>query len=143
MIDASTGSLVLGKVRLAPRSGVAELIASELGKQVREVSHSGVMRSYSLALEEGGQQMSYVLSFVDGNLMMAIAAAVLPNEGGWDDWSPNVERQRRLRNDAMLRDWLGTTKGQFRWGYAESGVDPKTGSSIISVSYIEPHHFSS
>lgn len=135
MIDASTGSLVLGDFRLAPCSNVSDLIASDLGKQAREITHDRVSRSFSLTVQEGGQQVSYILAFVDGLFTMSIVAAVLPNEGGWEDWSTNLEIERRSRNDAMLREWLGTTKGQFPWGYAESGVDPKTGSSVISVSY--------
>jgi hypothetical protein len=139
VIDSSTGALVLGKNRLSPGTIVSEFLASELGKEAREVVRTDDLKSFSLTLTESAQQVNYVLTFVHGVLRMAIAAVGLPNEGGWDDWSPALERQRKLRNDSILKQWIGTTKAKFRWGYAESGSDPKTGASIISVHYSDIH----
>ena len=141
-IDPATGTLYFQRVetRIEPALTRAAFRSSALGAQAQIWVQREPYCAYRAAVQLADEPFVVVLWF-RGAALQSVSLSMLRgrwSSSSWDDWSGEVERERRDAHDAWLREQVGPAPYRYAWGAIESSFDPRLGSSAIMIQYTAP-----
>jgi len=148
-IDRATGSLRLGPDVVIDREVTEADLQRRFGlRDLRMLSRHGQWAIYgfthSVRLHETVSReqkelfghafgASVRVVFRNGRIESIHFLVYGDKERGWEDWSHDRERSRKILHDRILSRSLGDPPYEFSWGGVESGIDQKNSLAEIAI----------
>ncbi len=109
----------------------AQFLKSPLGTQSKESLHNEECRHYDISPEPG---IAGTVLFNGEILLKVFLMMVIPSDGT-DEWTIELELERKSLHDRWLQDELGSPPWNYEWGRVVSEFDAKSVASEIIVVY--------
>jgi hypothetical protein len=130
-ICVSDGSVEFALGSVTSATDKPSFLASPLGRNATVIVENGPFATYRIVPESG---VGATLLFNDNRLENLAWAFVMPNETE-EDWSEELEIQRKKCHEEWLLEKLGKPPYRFAWGDVASEYDAKGVSSAIMLAY--------
>jgi hypothetical protein len=139
LIDKTNGEIALCDKKLIIKRGLTEndFITSKLYGDIINQSNSGLKRYYIRPQLMYGNLFVIILCFGKDELisMLQLALAIDGKIPSWDNWSEEVQFNKKKMHDEWLLKHIGLPPYQYEWGSISSNYDPRSSSSIITIRY--------
>ncbi|MGH8250192.1 MAG: hypothetical protein ACREVI_05770 [Steroidobacteraceae bacterium] len=130
-IDLTDGTISFIGDEIKRNQGKGEFLGSRMGSTAKIALVNEDWTHLDVRPEDG---LAGTLLFKGDKLDRVFLLMLIPSDDS-DQWSEELELQRKAKHDAWLRAKLGQPPYEYAWGTVTSDYDPKGCVSEIIVSY--------